>query len=437
MAASEIIDLLRKTANTKGEDYSSSNHSDNKYGAGLIDLGKAVTTYVSPSTSEEIIITASGDDVNSSSIRLDNATLTVTSSMARALQKALPDNITVFDRYHRAFAMPTKQYIHATHAGYKTLKNDVAHIGQTRKKKTLQQGAVTFAYTDSAYKKNFMEATYKNDNQATGFYFSENTQYNSSDNNSRELKNPFMSFTEAYGVHHTRGLGEGKSFRIEAVAGRNGLYDGDNDYADNSFRKQSYALNSEFKLHNNDKFALGVSSGLLYEDEAMLGMNGDGAFKLSGGQTYTVGVSASWFITPKWTLSGSYYRGYTPKQKFSSGLLETSRIESESFAFDANYKWNKRMDVGFRISSPLRVVKGTLDVDFPSGRDNYSDTVYRERYTAGLKSDRREYKFAFYANKEISERLSWSTEFDVRVNPEHQKATNDYRALFGLSWNFN
>ena len=437
MTASEIIDLLRTTANVNGVGYSSSNHSDAKYGAGLLDLGKAVTTYVSPSTSADIVVTASGDDIYSQNVRLDNSSLFVTSSMADAIHKALPETITVFDRYHRAFAFPTAQYVKTTHAGYKSLKNDVAHIGQIGKKRSLHQGNITFAYSGSSNQKNFVEGMYKKDGKMTGFYFSENTHYNSTNDISSDLKNPFMSFTNAYGVYHTQGLGKGKTFHIEAVSGYNGLYDGDNDFADNTFRKQAYALNSEFRLHKDDKFALSLSSGLLYEDEAMLGMNGDGAFAVDGGHTYTAGVSASWFMTPKWTLSGSYYRGYTPEQKFASGLLRTSRLESESFALDANYKWNKHMDVGFRISSPLRVVKGRLGVDFPSGRDNYSDTVYRERYSAGMKSERREYKFAFYANKEVSERLSWSTEFDVRVNPEHQNVANDYRALFGLSWNFN
>ncbi|MBR1841206.1 MAG: hypothetical protein IJ778_03660 [Alphaproteobacteria bacterium] len=180
-----------------------------------------------------------------------------------------------------------------------------------------------------------------------------------------------------------------------------------------------------------------MSSGLLYEEDALLGMNGEGAFAVSGGQTYNTGVSVSWFALPKITLTAGYYRGYTPKQEFTSGLLKTSRIESESYAFDANYQWNKELDFGLRVSSPLRVVKGQVYVDFPSGRDYASDTVYRKQYSAGLKPNRREYKFTLYADKEVSESLCWSTELDVRVNPEHQKAANDYRALFGLSWKFN
>ena len=112
-------------------------------------------------------------------------------------------------------------------------------------------------------------------------------------------------------------------------------------------------------------------------------------------------------------------------------------MTSESFAFDANYKWNKDVDFGFQLSSPLRIRNGSLAVNFPSGRDNFSDTIYRDIYKASLKPEAREYKFSVYMNNDFSENLSFRSSFDVRVNPEHQKTRNDYRALFGLNWSFN
>ena len=117
-------------------------------------------------------------------------------------------------------------------------------------------------------------------------------------------------------------------------------------------------------------------------------------------------------------------------------MLSTSDLFSDSFAFEANYKYNKTTDFGFRLSSPLKIERGKLYVDFPAGRDYYSDEVYRDRYAADLKSKKREYKLAWYLNKELTENISISNEFDVRFNPEHRSARNDYRALFGLAWNF-
>ena len=71
-----------------------------------------------------------------------------------------------------------------------------------------------------------------------------------------------------------------------------------------------------------------------------------------------------------------------------------------------------------------------------SGRDYYSDEIYRNQYTASMKPQKREYKFALYANKDMTEKLSLSGELDMRINPEHRATRNDYRALFGLAWNF-
>lgn len=225
--------------------------------------------------------------------------------------------------------------------------------------------------------------------------------------------------------------------KLEAVTGRNGLYDWENSFQDNTFKKQAYALSSELQLHKGQKFGLSLVSGVLYEDEATLGLNGNGAFKAQNSSTYNTGVKALWYMTPQLTLSGSYYRGYTQGQSFASALLETSDLVSESFAFDANYRLNKQTSFGFNLSSPLRVINGNLTVNFPCGRDNYSDTVYFNRYQAALKPEKREYKFALYAGHEFSEKLNVRSEIAVRLNPDHQKQANDYQALFGLNWNFN
>ena len=437
ITASEIIDLLRETANTNGSGYNSNTKADATYGAGLLDLGAAVTTYVSPSTTSSIITTVSGNSVNTPEVRLDNSLLTVTSSLSYALIKALPDTITVFDRYNRPFAVKTSHYVQATHSGYKNYKNDVIHMMQPQKIKSEQKNGLSFMYAANDNQLSFASAVSRSGNKTTGFYFSENTMYEVGKTIGKEAKNPFMSLTSAYGVYQERQIGTGKFFKLEAIAGRNGLYDGDNDFNDDTFKKSAYALNSEFKLYNTKNFVVSLSSGLLYEDDAMLGINGEGIFKVSGGETYNAGVAASWYITPKWSLNSSYYRGITPRQKFASGLIKTSRLISESFAIGANYQYDKSLDLGIILSSPLKVVKGDVEVDFPSGRDDYLDTVYRRQYKSSLKSEKREYKFEVYAIKEISSALNWSTKLGVRINPEHQSTENDYIALFGLNWNFN
>ncbi len=437
MKASQIIELLTNTAN----DLHAKTEDDQKiYGVGLLDLGKA-TTYQS-STGETGVHTVAGENFNSGRLNVSAAHINVPSMMKNAVLNALPKNITVFDKYNRPFDFSTNNMVSATHGGYKALKNDVYHIAQRSPLKQIQKGNLNFAFAGSAANSNgsglgFMMADYQTENYTAGFYFSENTRYDGGEYFASTTSNPFMAMQNAYGVHNTFNLNKNMGLKLEAVTGRNGLYDGESSFYDASFKKQAYAMNSELQLHKGEKFGFSLTSGLLYENGAMLGMNGSGALKANDSGTYNAGVKASWFVTPQLTFTGSYYRGYTEGQSFDSNLLKTSDLVSESFAFDANYKWSKQTSFGFNLSSPLRVINGKLSVNFPSGRDNYSDTVYFNRYTAALKPEAREYKFALYANHNVSERLSLRSEMDVRVNPDHQRQENDYRALLGLNWNFN
>ena len=439
LTSEQIIALLRDTANTNGDGYNATKHDDAVYGAGLIDLGAAVT-YQSPYPGlSSAVATLSGDTIDGSYVRLDNALLNVTGGMGEALIKVLPESIAAFDRYDRAYSMPLRNYINVAHGGYKNFKNDVYNITPNQRRQEYKDGDFRFSYAQGSLNyegSGFMMMEYRGTNSASGFYFSENTRYKSADDRPAELNNPFMSFNSAYGLQHSRKIGTSSAIKFEVVAGENGLYDGDRDYRDSSFRKEAYALNAELTLHKGPKTSFGISSGLLYENQAVLGVNGENALAIDKGQTYYIGANASWFVTPKFTLSGSYYQGYTRSPDLNSDLLAISDLVSNSFAFDANYRLNKSIDFGMRLSSPLALQRGKVHVNMAAGRDNFSNRVYRNVYTASLKPQKREYKLAWYLNKEVSDNLSFSTELDVRVHPENTNNSNDYRALFGLSWTF-
>ena len=245
-----------------------------------------------------------------------------------------------------------------------------------------------------------------------------------------------MAFNSAYGYTYGYKLNSKLNFNLEVSGGENGLYDGDYDYNDRRFKKQAYGFNSGIDYKHTKNLKFGITSGILHENDALLGTNGENAFALSGGQTYHFGLNAAWNVKPKWTLSASYYQGYTKAQKFNSGMLKTSDLVSSGYAAQLNYAHNDSFNMGFRVSSPLRIEHGNLSVDFASGRDIETDTVYRNQYNASLKPQRREYKFAVYADKQVNDNIALASEFDVRVNPEHRNQSNDYRAIFGLSWMF-
>ena len=404
----------------------------------MLDLGAAVQ-YQSPIAGTSSVVTVTGDDLSSSYVRLDNASLVVSSTMADALQRALPQSITAFDAYDRPYDYPTASYIRTSHSSYRKFKDDVNHIIPSRKRQDVWKNDFHFAYNYGGTDKkplNFMMAQYKSGNHTNGFYFSDSSKYQNVSGKHADLSNPFMAFNSAYGYTYAYKFNSGINFNFELSGGENGLYDGDHDYNDKRFKKQAYGFNSgiDYKYTKNLKF--GITSGILHENDALLGTNGENAFALSGGQTYHFGVNAAWDIKPKWTVSASYYQGYTQGQRLNSGLLRTSDLVSSGYAAQLNYAHDKSLNLGFRVSSPLRIEHGNLSVDLASGRDIETDTVYRNQYNASLKPQRREYKFAVYADKQIDSDMALTSEFNVRVNPEHQNADNDYRALFGFAWNF-
>lgn len=434
LRSEQIIDLLMNTANKNATDY-----SPEIYGAGLLDLGAAVE-YQSPVAGTSSIFTVKGDDLSSSSyVRLDNASLVVPSTMADALKRALPETITAFDAYDRPYEYPTASYIHSTHASYKNFKNDVNHIIPSRKKQNIQKGNFSLAFNAGGTDKNplnFVFAQHTNGNHTNGFYFSQNSKYQNISGKHADLNNPFMAFNSAYGYTYGYKLNSKLNFNMEVAGGENGLYDGDHDYNDRRFKKQAYGFNSGIDYKHTKNLKFGITSGILRENDALLGANGENAFALSGGQTYHFGLNAAWDIKPKWTLSASYYQGYTEAQKLNSGMLKTSDLISSGYAAQLNYAHNDSFNMGFRVSSPLRIEHGNLSVDFANGRDIETDTVYRNQYNASLKPQRREYKFAVYADKQVNDNIALASEFDIRVNPEHRNQSNDYRAIFGLSWVF-
>ena len=436
----QIVNILLETANTNGEGYNhNTEHYDKVYGAGLIDLGKATTYYLSPDGTNNIS-TVAGTDVYSEPVRIDNSSLVITGPLADPLYKAFPDELVVFDKYHRPFKLPTANYVSTTHSGYSAFKNDVNHMVPNQKLQREDQGNFSFAYAAGPLNKSgfgLVSVDYQSGKSNSGFFLSENTRYNNLSLRNADLANPFMAFNSAYGIHYGYDINPDWELKFEAVGGQNGLYDGDYDMHDRKFDKAAYGFNSEVIFRPTPKTRLTFSSGMLYENDALLGMNGANAFGVPESNTYHTGISAAWKATPALTLIGSYYAGFTKAQSFNSTMLSTSDLISDSFALDANYRWDKSTDFGFRLSSPLRVEHGKVMVDIASGRDMYSDEVYRERYAADLKSSKREYKLAWYLNKDVSDKVSFSSEFDVRINPEHRDTANDYRAMFGLTWNFN
>ena len=353
----------------------------------------------------------------------------------------MPKSLTAFDKYNRPFAVNFASLVRTTHSGEKNFKNDLYNFTRRQPKQTVQADGFSFGFAPSSYNNTdsglgIIDVAYEGETHKTSFFFAENSQYSSGSYTDKAMFNPYLSMNEAYGVESKLSFDK-LGLKMGFMTGENGLYDGDEDYNDSNFDSRSYAFNTEVSYQISPKFNLSAVSGMLAEDDAMLGLNGSGALDIGDSNTFYTGIMLSWQPNAKWSFGGAYYHGWTDASDVTNSMIRTSRLASSSFALDGHYNLNKTDVIGFQISSPLRIYDGHADFNIATGRDNYSDKIYRENVRADLKPSAREYKFAMYHNREIKEDVLFKGEIAVRLNPEHQQdAETDYRAMFGLSWAF-
>lgn len=425
----QVVELIFETANNDGVYADSAT-----YGHGMLDLAEATNP-------QGYLGTIGGDTTDGERTNVAATSIRVPAAFKEALVKNMPKTMTVFDKYNRPFQMKLSALVSTTHSGEKKFKNDLYNFSRHQPKTTVATEGFTFGFAPSAYNNTdsgmgIIDMSYQGDNYKTSFFFAENSEYSSGVYQNKTLFNPYLAMNNVYGLSNSLQFDK-LGFKFDFMTGENGLYDGDKSYNDYNFDKKAYAFNSEVSYKVTPEFDVSAMSGVLSEDDALLGMNGHGALNIENSNTFYTGLMLNWKPSEKWSFSGAYYHGLTDGTNAAGSMMSTSRLMSNSFALDGHYNMNKTDVVGLQLSSPLRIYNGHADFDIATGRDNFSSTVYREKVRASLKPSAREYKFALYHNRELKEDVLLKSEFALRLNPEHQSdAETDYRAMIGLSWAF-
>jgi hypothetical protein len=212
------------------------------------------------------------------------------------------------------------------------------------------------------------------------------------------------------------------------------MYERDYEQDRHSFDERSYAFGAEYSFNLTDYLEMSTLGGMLYEENAMLGMNGQGGFAIKDGSTYYMGLKTALNLTPNITLLAAYYRGYTRGQ--DAAMLSISDLQTESFMIAGEYKLNGRDKVGLSLSSPLTVAKGRSTFRYANGRDNYSDTIYMKKLTSSLKPAAKEYDLGLYYLGQPREDLNLTGKVEARFNADGEKGTTDYLGIMGMQYNF-
>ena len=429
LSAQNVAWLLLDSANNTGE-YANST----KYGRGALDLDKAINYPVGK-------LSMASDSSFSSLEAASRSRLALSGTVQKQVLKAMPKTVTAFDELHRPFAYDTSNLVSTTHGSNAHLKQEVAHAAMVGTKKVIkdEKSGFSFASSDALDKGgrqnlSSIEIVRDTDNGSSKFYYAENSQYATSDNVVMPTANPYFAMNEAYGAENTMKLSNSSKLKLSLQTGENGLYDRDREQDHVSFDDRAYAFGAEYSFNLTDYLELATVGGMLYEENAMLGMNGEGGFAIKDGSTYYMGLKAALNLTPNFSLLAAYYRGYTQGQ--DAALLALSDLTTESYMIAGEYKLNNTDKIGLSLSSPLSVVKGKATFNYASGRDNYSDTIYMQKLSSSLKPAAKEYDLGLYYQGEPKENLNLLGKFETRFNADGEKGQTDYIGLVGISKSF-
>ena len=428
LSAANVADILLETATDLGD--------KKVYGQGLLNLGAAVNQPLGKTT------LAASNNIHEDRVLVENTKLRLPTAFRSQLLKQLPQSISMLDKYDRSFAISTNSLIKPALRNTDAFKNKLHRFASFNEKKHIQTAPnMSFGFTTSSHQNSQlgvgeMDVSFNLNQHDVRFYYKEDTINMDRNPLEKTKTNPFTAMNNAYGVEDTFHLNKKLKLKTEFVTGENALYETDLDN-DDKFDKQAYAFQSTFEYEPINGLNVGFSAGVLQENDALLGLNGSGAFEIQDATTYFMGISASLNPIENLYLTGSYFYGMTDEEK-QTAFLSTSRLYSDGFTLDAHYKLNGTDYVGLSLASPLRVKKGNALFDMPTGRDYYSDTVYREIYKASLKPTAREYDWSVYYAKEINPAMHLKAQTGVRINPDHQSDLDpDYQMLFGFDWKFN
>ncbi len=427
--AQNVAYLLLETANNKGVYANSA-----VYGRGALDLEAAVTT---PLGELKLPENSSFDSLSSAKA----SKLSLSTPLQQKMLKAMPETVTAFDILNRPFQYDTAKLVNITHASNANLRNAVSKIATGGAKRVIKDEKTGFQFSSEETlsrggKAGFSSAEVVSEtaDSSTRLYYAANSKYATGDNVLRDVSNPYFAMNEAYGAENTFKLSNASKVKFSIQTGENGLYERDYEQDKHSFDKRAYSFAGEYGFNLTDYLEVATLGGMLFEDEAMLGMNGTGMFGIKDSSTYYMGVRAALNLTPDFSIVAAYYRGYTKGSETS--MLALSDLQTESFMLAGEYKLNAKDKIGLSLSSPLSVVKGRASVLFANGRDSYSDTIYMQKLTTSLKPEAKEYDLGLYYQGQPKEDVNLMGKIQARFNADGEKGVTDYMGIVGAGISF-
>ena len=172
--------------------------------------------------------------------------------------------------------------------------------------------------------------------------------------------------------------------------------------------------------YSDDKFAFGLSVGMMNETNTVLGMYSDGLLYMKGGKTQYVDAVATYkpMDNVKLSMRGTFAN--TSVDEFGGMITSVSDIKSNAFSLG--------LDVGgfaLTVAAPVAVVDGSMGYGYAEFNVVENDNGYEiamnnaHNEYVDLSAQNREFRFTSSYKKQIGAMTDGGVEFMYRVNPNN------------------
>ena len=127
------------------------------------------------------------------------------------------------------------------------------------------------------------------------------------------------------------------------------------------------------------------------EDQTVLGARFHEGFGLSGSDTLYLDADLGWRFAPRWRMGAAYRQGFT-RLRSAALLADGSRLASNAWSVDVQRSGLLAPDdrIALRLSQPLRVASGWLNLNLPVDFDYRTLTADYAVRTLSLSPEGRE-----------------------------------------------
>jgi hypothetical protein len=164
----------------------------------------------------------------------------------------------------------------------------------------------------------------------------------------------------------------------------------------------SSGLHLEYKENFKNSF-LSLQTGLLRESESILGGSFSGGYgSIDESFTYYTGLQASRAFSRFYATSSAFF-GETHADLSELGLMKSlDKFSTSSFNLGifTNGIWFPNDSIGLKITQPLRLEEGDMNLSIPVGRTKYREVLFDE-YKMDLSPSGREIRAEFIYQREV------------------------------------